>query len=327
MTNANDRPTGLTTSQRLLLASGALSTLLYIAMNVFVPLQWESYDSVSQTISELSAIGAPTRALWIPFGALYTVLVTAFGWGVWTTARGNRPLRVVGALMLVYGLSGFAWFFAPMHLRGNPATLTDVMHLVLGGATGLLYMIALGFGAAALGRRFRLYTLATMAVLVFTAILMGLESPGVGRNLPTPLLGVWERISIGSAMLWMAVLSVVLLRARRRSAYGGNAMSCANPPSANVRRTDSVAASITETPSSRRVRYSVAPSGDTTPAQGFVNGTLRSTAPVAPFIFTSVAGPLQPQSAPQYPAYTADPSGDIASPNVGLPNRRSESCP
>jgi multimeric flavodoxin WrbA len=178
-------------------------------------MQWESYRSVSQTISELSAIGAPTRSLWIPFAVLYTLLVTAFGWGVWTTARGSRPLRVVGVLMLGYGLSGFAWFFAPMHLRGNEATLTDVMHLVLGGVTSVLYMLALGFGAAALSRRFRLYSLATMAVLVVTGILTGLEAPGVGQNGPTPWIGVWERISIGSAMLWLAVLAVALLRARQ----------------------------------------------------------------------------------------------------------------
>jgi multimeric flavodoxin WrbA len=218
MTNTSDRPETLSTGQRVLLACGALSTVLYVAMNVFVPMQWESYSSVSQTISELSAIGAPTRSLWIPFGALYAVLVTAFGWGVWTTARGNRPLRVVGVLMLVYGLSGFAWFFAPMHLRGNTATLTDVMHLVLGGATSLLYMLALGFGAAALGKRFRLYSLATMAVLVMTGILTGLEAPGIGQNLPTPWIGVWERMSLGAAMLWLAVLSVALLRARWEAA-------------------------------------------------------------------------------------------------------------
>ena len=64
--------------RKALLVCGILSSLLYVAMNVFVAMQWEGYSSVSQTVSELSAIGAPTRSLWVLPGAVYTVLVTAF---------------------------------------------------------------------------------------------------------------------------------------------------------------------------------------------------------------------------------------------------------
>jgi len=55
-------------------------------MLVFVAMRWEGYSSASQTVSELSAIGAPTRSLWVPLGAVYTLLVTAFGWGVLVSA-------------------------------------------------------------------------------------------------------------------------------------------------------------------------------------------------------------------------------------------------
>ena len=47
---------------RISLICGIASSLLYVAMNVFVPMQWEGYSSASQTVSELSAIGAPTRS-------------------------------------------------------------------------------------------------------------------------------------------------------------------------------------------------------------------------------------------------------------------------
>src|SRR5579862_2852664 len=98
-----------------LLVCGVLSSLLYVAMIVFVPMQWEGYRSASQTVSELSAIGAPTRPLWVPLGIAYTFLVAAFGWGVRASARGNRPLRVAGGLLVAYGVIGLAW--PPMHLR------------------------------------------------------------------------------------------------------------------------------------------------------------------------------------------------------------------
>jgi len=58
------------------LICGVLSSLLYAAMTVFIAMQWEGYSSASQTVSELSAIGAPTRSLWLLPGALYTVMVT-----------------------------------------------------------------------------------------------------------------------------------------------------------------------------------------------------------------------------------------------------------
>ena len=63
-----------------LLLCGVLSSLLYVAMTIVVPMYWESYSSASQTVSELSAIGAPTRSLWVPLGLAYTLLVAAFGW-------------------------------------------------------------------------------------------------------------------------------------------------------------------------------------------------------------------------------------------------------
>src|ERR1051325_11356386 len=113
--------------RKVLLLCGVLSSLLYAAMNVFVAMQWDEYSSVSQTVSELSAIGAPTRSLWVPLGLVYTLLVTAFGWGVWESARTNRPLRIVGAVLMAHGIFGLGW--PPMHQRAVLAagggTLTD----------------------------------------------------------------------------------------------------------------------------------------------------------------------------------------------------------
>jgi hypothetical protein len=50
--------------------------------------------------------------------------------------------------------------------------------------------------------------------LVFGA-LAGIQGPRIGANLPTPWLGITERINVYSAMLWVLVLAVVLLRERK----------------------------------------------------------------------------------------------------------------
>src|SRR5215211_3839821 len=104
-------------TRKILLVCGIVSSLLYVGMNVFVPMRWEGYSSVSQTVSELSAIGAPTRALWVALAAVYTLLVLAFGCGVWLSAGRNRRLRIVGGLMIASGIIGPFW--PPMHLRGT----------------------------------------------------------------------------------------------------------------------------------------------------------------------------------------------------------------
>lgn len=206
----------------VLLVCGILSALLYAAMTVFVAMRWESYSSASQTISELSAIGAPTRPLWGLLGIPYVLLVIGFGWGVWQSAGRSRALRIAGGLILALGALGFLWPFAPMHLRETLAagggTLSDTMHIVLGGVTVLLMLLTIGFGAAAFGRPFRLYSIASLVILLVFGVLTFLDAPGVAANRPTPWIGVWERINIGVFLLWEVVLAIALLRVRDSAA-------------------------------------------------------------------------------------------------------------
>jgi hypothetical protein len=87
------------------------------------------------------------------------------------------------------------------------------MHIVFAMATVPLMLLAIGFGAAAFGKRFRLYSIATIALLVVFGALTGMESPRIAANLPTPWGGAWERINIGVFLLWVLALAIALLRA------------------------------------------------------------------------------------------------------------------
>jgi Protein of unknown function (DUF998) len=204
--------------RKTLLVCGIMSSLLYVAMTVLVAWQWKDYSSASQTISELSAIDAPSRSLWILPGALYTILVIAFGYGVWLSAGRNRAARAAGGLILGYGSLGLLWPFAPMHLRpvlaAGGGTISDTMHLVLASVTVLLMLLAIAFGSAAFGRMFRLYSLSSLAILAVFGVLTFLDAPRLAANLPTPWLGVWERINIGVFLLWIVAFATALLPAR-----------------------------------------------------------------------------------------------------------------
>ncbi len=125
-------------------------------------------------------------------------------------------MRIVGGLVLAYASLGLLWPFAPMHQRevlaAGGGTLSDTMHVALGAVTVFLMFLAIGFGARAFGKRFRLYSIASIVVLLAFGMLTFLDAPRLEANLPTPWIGLWERINISVFLLWVVVLAIVLWR-------------------------------------------------------------------------------------------------------------------
>lgn len=201
-------------SYKVLLLCGVFSSVLYLALNIVCPILYTGYSWTSQTVSELSAIGAPTRPLWFSGALIYSFLVAMFSWGILNVSRGNRSLRVVGFVLLADAIIGLFW--PPMHQRSALAmgekSLTDTLHIVFTMITVPLMILAIVFGAASLGKRFKTYSIITLAILLIAGIFTGIEAPNVDKGLPTPWIGVWERINIGVYMLWVSVLSVILWR-------------------------------------------------------------------------------------------------------------------
>ena len=204
--------------RKYLLFCGIAASLLYIAMNIFIPFLDKEYNWVTQTVSELSAVDAPTRRLWFVLGIAYTLLIAAFGWGIFKSAGRKRSLRIIGVLLIINGLMGLTW--SPMHQRevlaAGGGTFTDKWHLVMATITVLLMFLSIGFGAAAFGKRFQFYSIATILVFIVFGILTFAEAPNVDKNLPTPYIGVWERINIAAFMLWLIVFSINLLRLEKK---------------------------------------------------------------------------------------------------------------
>ena len=196
-----------------LLICGILSMLWYVAINIIVPMQYPGYDVVSQTVSELSAIDAPTRTFWFVLCVFYSLLFIAFGTGIWLSANGNRKLRIVAVVIVVDAVLGFFW--PPMHRReiiaAGGGTLTDTLHLVWAFVHLILMLLMIGFGAAALGKGFRIFSAVIVLAFLVFGTLTSIESRGIEANLPTPYVGIWERINIGAYMLWVIVFAIILL--------------------------------------------------------------------------------------------------------------------
>jgi hypothetical protein len=198
--------------QQILLLAGVLSSLVYVTADILCGLNYPGYSFTDQVISELSAIGAPTTALWVQLLQLFAVLFAAFTIGVVRGSRGNRRLRLTGWLLVTFVLSGPLWSFVPMHQRGDVFTWSDVGHIALGGVMVLLITAVIAVGGGALGRRFRVFS----QVLVTVAFISGVGTfayvPRMIGQRPTPWVGTVERIHLYAFFLWIAVLAVLLLR-------------------------------------------------------------------------------------------------------------------
>lgn len=90
-------------------------------------------------------------------------------------------------------------------------TLTDVMHVALAGVGVIFVLLALGFGATAYRNWFRPYSVGTFLMLLVPGIVAFLYVPQLAANLPTQWVGLTERISTYSYLLWQSMLAIVLL--------------------------------------------------------------------------------------------------------------------
>ncbi|HET6779307.1 MAG TPA: DUF998 domain-containing protein [Gemmatimonadales bacterium] len=197
--------------RKALLVAGVASSLLYVGIDLLAAVRYGAYHSfTSRAISELGAIGAPTKQLVDPLFIVYGVLLIAFALGVWSSAGGRRLLQAIGALLI--GISVVGWLTPSMHLRGTAGVSGDLPHIVGTGVIVLFILAAIALGALLYGRRFRFYSWATLVILVLSGALTGIAAGHLAAGQPTPWLGLAERINIYGYLLWVGVLAVTLLR-------------------------------------------------------------------------------------------------------------------
>jgi len=86
----------------------------------------------------------------------------------------------------------------------------DILHIVATSAMSTFLVAAMAFGAFAHGTRFRIYSFATIAVVIaFGACAASWAGPMLE---PRPWVGLAERVNIYATMLWLAMLAVCFLR-------------------------------------------------------------------------------------------------------------------
>jgi len=200
-------------ARKFLLACGIASSVIYLVADVLGSLRWEGYSVAHQTVSELAAIGSPSRGLVMWLFTAYNVLLIAFASAVVLSAD-RTDLRRAGNQIAVIGWIGVLAAFFPIHVRGYAWTINETMHSVLTMFTVFFIVGAIVFGGRTAGERFRAYSIATIAIMLGFGAWSGWIGRGLVADLPTPWIGIAERVSIYSYLAWSAVFAVVLMRAR-----------------------------------------------------------------------------------------------------------------
>lgn len=194
--------------------------MLYIAVDVLGSLRYPGYRYTEQQFSELTAAGSPVRPFMVGLSVIpYTLLVAAFAVGVWISTRPKRAGRITGSMLLGYAAFGMVGgWFTPMKTREALAAgergLRNAMHVPMTAVMSLFMLLAMGFAATLLGKRFRYYSYATIAILIVFGVLTSLQAGKMVADEPTPLMGLTERINIYATMLWVTVLAIGLLGAK-----------------------------------------------------------------------------------------------------------------
>jgi len=199
-----------------LLTCGLWSSSLYVATDLMAASWYAGYSITDQNYSELLATEAPTRSLMILVSIAYNLLVAAFAAGVWTSARPKRTARMTGAIMVGYAaLSLVTPLFFQMDMRGAEVTSRGSLHGPMTAVMSLFILLSIGFGAFLLGRRFKLYSFATIVIVVIFGVLTGLQAPRLVAGQSTPWMGLTERVNIYATMIWFAALAIGLLQTEK----------------------------------------------------------------------------------------------------------------
>jgi hypothetical protein len=192
-----------------MLFCGIFASLFFVVSDVLGGLLWEGYSFTVQSISELSAIGAPTRPLVVPLNLFFNVLLILFGLGVWNASR-KRAMHVIAALLLGNAIINIAVvLFFPMHL----GEAVSAIHLsIMVTNVIFLQMLTIVFGAVAFRNWFRFYSVGTLLAFIALTVIGLFVVPQIISG--PPQIGLQERVMEYGVLLWQAMLSAALLRAK-----------------------------------------------------------------------------------------------------------------
>ena len=212
-----------------LLSCGPLASLLYLATVAVGGAIRPGYSHLADAVSELTASGAPNKALMDGLFLAYNGLVAVFAIGLFLVARdpdksGKRSaIGGLGALLLaVSAICGaLLQLFFPQDPGGPPVTAAGTLHIAVASIAALATMVAIVCVALWFRRVPAFRPLASYSYVTFVVMLVsgGLGAAAAGSR--HPLMGLVERVTLGAIMLWLCVTGARLASLSRHAGAAG----------------------------------------------------------------------------------------------------------
>lgn len=193
--------------------AGVLALLSYLSAALFAPHFYPGYDWLSQAVSDLSALTAPSRNVWLQLAGIYEVatVVSVVIAVIYFEHRVNKLSRIgiyLFALSNVLSIIGYRLF--PLSDSGHAGTLLDMMHIYV--MTPLVILLSLiSLGLICIGS-YRTHGRASLGVAAGCCLLLMLLGAIGTAILPKAYFGIPERISVFAVVIFNAILGFFVFR-------------------------------------------------------------------------------------------------------------------
>ena len=189
---------------------GVVSFLSYTAAVVFAPLAYPGYNWMAQAVSDLSAVNAPSLALWNQLSALYNVCEVVCVTVVCIGIQGQKTKLLRSGIYLFAAMewiSAVGYRMFPLSDSGYAGAFQDVMHMAVTALVVLLSIVSLVIIIVAGAKSKSCRSYGVYAAVALAMMLVG----AVGMKLfPAAYFGVVERFSVFAATGFNAALGIHL---------------------------------------------------------------------------------------------------------------------
>lgn len=188
---------------------GALAPFVYLIAVIIGGYLWSGYSQYSETVSTLTSSGAPNQEFLTPLFAIYNVFIIVLAVGLYFGVKAKKPL-FGSTFLAVSGISGLILYWFPQdYPQGPPTTFTGTMHVAIAGIiafTSLASMLAFGLQLRKVHtwKQFAIFSLVWLPVALVLGALGAI-------SITTSYAGLAERLSIGSILLWIEIMSLALI--------------------------------------------------------------------------------------------------------------------
>jgi len=194
--------------------SGAIGVVFYTAHVVIGGFLWDGYSHVRQTISELTAKGAPNADFLTILTSVYGLLLVIFSMYLYATMRKSKVHKavIIGSIFfVVMQLSSFIGYsLFPLDLSVATDSFQNLMHIIVTIIVVICtiassYCIGIGLYKSEKHKKIGFFILLCAIIITVSGIL----TPIVMAN-NIDISGLTERINIFALQSWVFVLSVYL---------------------------------------------------------------------------------------------------------------------